>query len=65
MIAAGVLSGDGAVLYVGSVDHSIYALDATASFVPIGGCSASHIKSALEVAMLMHTLDGAFRSVSH
>ena len=27
MRAAGVLSGDGAVLYVGSGDHSIYALD--------------------------------------
>ena len=27
MDAAGVLSGDGAVLYVGSDDNSIYALD--------------------------------------
>ena len=27
MDAAGVLSGDGAVLYVGSDDDSIYALD--------------------------------------
>ena len=27
MYAAGVLSGDGAVLYVGSDDKSIYALD--------------------------------------
>merc|ERR1711998_168446 len=35
--AAGVLSGDGAVLYVGSFDGSTYALDATASFVPVGG----------------------------
>ena len=49
MWAAGVLSGDGAVLYVGSDDGSTYALDATASFVPVGGCSASHIQLLLRL----------------